>query len=179
VGVRGSIQDYGINFESLHYDSAKLHPYRGVKSGLPIPAADRWEVRYDPYRLQSIFVRDHTRGVWIDAEWSLAKRTLAPFSLDVLHAARTAVARRSDTVPGVDVLAEINRIQTGGATTVKEKKAAIRDSVNTAVVPAVAVVAEPATSIEATPSGELAAVTPDPHSPKRRAARRIDDEDEE
>ena len=73
-----SIQGYGINFEGLHYDSAELHPYRGVKSGLPLPAADRWEVRYDPYRLQSIFVRDHTRGVWIEAEWSLAKTGFGP-----------------------------------------------------------------------------------------------------
>jgi putative transposase len=174
-----SIQDYGINFESLHYDSADLHPYRGVKSGLPPPAAGRWEIRYDPYRLQSIFVRDHTRGGWIEAEWSLAKRTLAPFSLDVLRAARTAVARRSDTVPGIDVLAEINRIQTGGATTVKEKKAATRDSVNTPVVPALAVVAEPHASVESATSAELAAVTPEPRSPRRRAARRIDDGDEE
>jgi hypothetical protein len=129
--------------------------------------------------LQSIFVRDHTRGVWIEAEWSLARRTLAPFSLDVLRAARTAVARRSDTVPGVDVLAEINRIQTGGATTVKEKKAATRDSVNTPVVPALAVVAEPHASVESATSAEPAAVTPEPRSPRRRAARRIDDEDEE
>ena len=112
-----------------HYDSAELHPYRGVKSGLPPPAADRWEIRYDPYRLQSIFVRDHTRGVWIEAEWSLAKRTLAPFSLDVLRAARRAAAHRGDTVAGVDVLAEINRIQTGRAKTIKEHKAAKRDSV--------------------------------------------------
>jgi putative transposase len=174
-----SIQDYGINFESLHYDSAELHPYRGVRSGLPPPAAGRWEIRYDPYRLQSIFVRDHTRGVWIEAEWSLAKRTLAPFSLDVLRAARTAVQRRSDTVPGADVLAEINRIQTGGAATIKEKKAAARDSVNTPVVPALAVVAKPDAGVESATRIAPAAVTPAPHSPRRGAARRIDDEDEE
>ncbi len=174
-----SIQDYGINFETLHYDSVDLHPHRGVNSGLPAPAAGRWEVRYDPYRLQSIFVRDHTRGLWIEAEWSLAKRTLAPFSLDVLRAARTAVARRSDTVPGVDVLAEINRIQTGGATTVKEKKAATRDSVNAPVVPAPAVVAKPDASAVLATRGEPAEPPPEPRSPKRRAARRIDDQDEE
>jgi putative transposase len=68
-----TIQGYGINFESLHYDCPALHPYRGVKSGLPLPANDGWELRYDPYRLQSIFVRDHFRGEWIEAEWTLAR----------------------------------------------------------------------------------------------------------
>ncbi|MGA4923077.1 hypothetical protein, partial [Bacillus subtilis] len=77
----------------------------------------------------------HTRGVWIEAEWSLSKRTLAPFSLDQLRAARHAVAHRGDAAVGVDVLAEINRLQTGRTNTVKEKKAATRDSVNTPVVP--------------------------------------------
>jgi Mu transposase, C-terminal len=77
-----SIQDYAINFESLHYFSADLHRYRGVNSGLSPPAAGRWEIRYDPTGCRSIFVRDHTRGLWIEEEWSLAKRTLAPFSVD-------------------------------------------------------------------------------------------------
>ena len=168
-----SIQGYGINFEGLHYNSAELHPYRKVKSGLPLPAGDRWEVRYDPYRLQSIFVRDHTRGVWIEAEWSLAKRALAPFSVDVLRAARHAVQRRGDTAVGIDVLAEINRIQTGRAQTIKEKKAAKRDSVSTPVVPPLTVADEPET--QATTPEQI----PPPSSSRRRAARRIDDEDDE
>lgn len=167
-----SIQGYGINFEGLQYDSAELHPYRSVKSGLPLPAADRWEIRYDPYRLQSIFVRDHTRGVWIEAEWSLAKQTLAPFSLDVLRAARRAAAHRGDTAAGVDVLAEINRIQTGRAKTIKEHKAAKRDSVNTPVIPPL----PDATDPETQPTSP--APTQAPRSPRRRAARRIDDEDQ-
>jgi putative transposase len=166
-----SIQGYGINFEGLHYDSAELHPYRGVKSGLPVPAADRWEIRYDPYRLQSIFVRDHTRGVWIEAEWSLAKRTLAPFSLDVLRAARHAAQHRGDTAAGVDVLAEINRIQTGRANTIKEQQAAKRDSVSAPVIPRLPDVAKP--EMEA----DTPAPTPSPRFLRRRAARRIDDED--
>jgi putative transposase len=168
-----SIQGYGINFEGLHYDSAELHPYRGVKSGLRLPAGDRWEVRYDPYRLQSIFVRDHTRRVWIEAEWSLAKRTLAPFSLDVLRAARHAAQHRGDTAAGVDVLAEIHRIQTGRANTIKEQQAAKRDSVSTPVIPPPPIIAEPDT--EATTHRPA----PAPRSPRRRAARRIDDEDQD
>jgi len=74
---------------------------------------------------------------------------------------------------GVDVLAEINRIQTGRATTIKEKKAAKRDSVNTPVVPPLTVVAEPET-VPNTP-----APIPASGPAGRRAARRIDDEDQE
>lgn len=98
---------------------------------------------------------------------------MAPFSLDVLRAARHAVRRRGDTAVGIDVLAEINRIQTGRATTVKEKKAAKRDSVNTSVVPPLTVAAEPETQAN-TPEQ-----IPPPSSSRRRAARRIDDEDDE
>lgn len=170
-----TIQGYGINFESLHYDSPALHPYRGVKSGLPLPANDRWEVRYDPYRLQSIFVRDHFRGEWIEAEWSLAKQALAPFSLDVLRAARRAVERRGDTPSGVDVLAEINRIQTGGARTVKEQRAAKRGSVNKPVVPPLS----PVTDETRSDLASVSAINEVAASPRRRPARRIDDEGEE
>jgi len=175
-----TIQGYGVNFESLHYDSPALHPYRGVKSGLPLPANDRWEVRYDPYRLQSIFVRDHFRGEWVEAEWSLAKQALAPFSLDVLRAARQAIERRGDTPTGVDVLAEISRIQTGGARTVKELRAAKRDSVNKPVVPPLS----PATAgtrsdMETEHLASVSAINETAASPPRRPARRIDDEGEE
>ncbi|MDV3245715.1 Mu transposase C-terminal domain-containing protein [Mycobacterium avium subsp. hominissuis] len=169
-----SIQPYGINFEGLHYDSPELHPLRGVSSGLPGPARGRWEIRYDPYRLQSVFVRDHRQGRWIEAEWTLARRALAPFSLDVLRAARKAVDRRDETAPAVDVLAEINRIQTSGANTTRERKAAQRDSVNTPVVPG---------KVVADTAEDLDAVDTDPSSTpgrprQRRAARRIDIDEE-
>jgi putative transposase len=175
-----TIQGYGINFESLHYDSPALHPYRGVKSGLPLPANDRWEVRYDPYRLQSIFIRDHFRGEWIEAEWSLAKQALAPFSLDVLRAARRAVERRGDTPSGVDFLTEISRIQTGGARTVEEQRAAKRDSVNRPVVPPLSPVTDGTRSnVETEHLASVSAINETAASPRRRPARRIDDEGEE
>lgn len=175
-----TIQGYGINFESLHYDSPALHPYRGVKSGLPLPANGRWEVRYDPYRLQSIFVRDHFRGEWIEAEWSLAKQALAPFSLDVLRAARQSIERRGDSPTGVDVLAEISRIQTGGARTVKEQRAARRDSVNKPVVPPLSpVTAGSRANVETEHLASVSAINETAVGPPRRPARRIDDEGEE
>jgi putative transposase len=175
-----TIQGYGINFESLHYDNSALHPYRGVKSGLPLPANGGWEVRYDPYRLQSIFVRDHFRGQWIEAEWSLAKQALAPFSLDVLRAARKALQHRDNSPSGVDVLAEISRIQTGGARTVKEQRAAKRDSANKPVVPPLSPVAAGTDAdVNDESLASVSAINETSAAPRRRPARRIDDADED
>lgn len=172
-----SIQPYGINFEGLHYDSPQLHPYRGVGSGLPEPAHGRWEVRIDPYRLQSVYVRDHHLGQWIEAHWTLAKQALAPFSLDVLRAARRAVEGRSTAA--VDILAEINRIQTSGARTTRERKAAKRDSVNAPIIAALhlhgptEIDDQPAPRVSEAPLAAAAA-----SARRRKPARRIDEDEE-
>lgn len=171
-----SIQPYGINFEGLHYDSADLHPYRGVNSGLPEPAHGRWEIRIDPYRLQSIYVRDHHRGSWIEAHWTLAKQALAPFSLDVLRAARRAVEGRS--AAAVDILAEINRIQTSGARTTRERKAAKRDSVNAPIIGALHLCTPPEIDHDPTPQVAEPPLAAAASGPRRRPARRIDEDEE-
>lgn len=122
-----SIQPYGINFNGLHYDSPELHEYRGVRSGLPSPANGKWELHYDPARMNTIFVRDHRKGRWIEAEWSLAKKALAPFSEAVLKAALRTVKQRGSNAPAVDILAEILRIQAAPAgLSGTERKAARR-----------------------------------------------------
>ncbi|MGY1640746.1 Mu transposase C-terminal domain-containing protein [Geodermatophilus sp. SYSU D00703] len=171
-----SIQPYGINFEGLHYDSPDLHEYRGVKSGLPAPALGRWEVRFDPYRLQSIYVRDHRRGRWIEAEWTLARQTLAPFSFDVLRAAKQALAHRG-SVPAVDVLAEINRIQTSlTSDRVREHVAARRNATTDPVVPPADLPEdEPGRTTLAPGAGPLEG-SDTPRGRPRRKARRIDQE---
>jgi putative transposase len=130
-----SIQPYGINFEGLHYDSPDLHEYRCVDSGLPEPARGRWEIRYDPYRMNAIFLRDHKRVRWIQAEWTMARQALAPFSLDVRIAAKRAVSKRDRDGAGVDVLAEINRIQTGIAVSARESAVARRNATTKPVAP--------------------------------------------
>ena len=92
----------------------------------------------------------------------------------MLRAARKAVDRRDETAPAVDVLAEINRIQTSGAITTRERKAAKRDSVNTPVVPVPDVDSDPTdNSIEFEAGASVRA--PREH----KAARRIDQDEEE
>ena len=135
-----SIQPYGINHSGLIYDGPDLHPLRGQKSGLGGRAKDGWEVRYDPARMNVLFVRDHRAGRWIEAHWLLDDKALAPFSSAVLEAARKAVARRDETTPQHKVLEEIIRIQSGLDVTGKERSAARRRS--TPTVPELAVVEE-------------------------------------
>jgi len=83
---------------------------RGRKSGLGGEARGRWEVRYDPYNLRQVWIRDHLSAEWITATWSLAPQVTQPFSHEVLRAAQRALA---DTGPArsIDVLEQINRIQ--------------------------------------------------------------------
>ena len=125
-----TIQRYGVNLGGLTYDSPALDPYRGRPSGISLPraAGSRWEIRYDPYRLNRIHVRDHHAGRWIEAPWTLAQQTLAPFSIDVLHAARHAVAQRQADRPVLAdaLLSEITRIQSGRQLTNRVERSAAR-----------------------------------------------------
>lgn len=91
-------------------------------------------------------------------------------------AARKAVDRRDETASAVDVLGEISRIQTSGAITTRERKAAKRDSVNTPVVPALQVVAGAAEDIDGVDTDPSATATP---PQQRKAARRIDIDEEQ
>lgn len=168
------IQPYGINFHGLHYDSPDFHPYRGVPSGLPAPADGRWEVRYDPYRLQAIYVRDHKKGRWIEANWTLSTHLVGPFSREVLAAAKKALDGRSETVAGRDLLAEINRILTTPAGRA-ERQAAQRTQLTPAAVPDPD--AQPKPVIDPGPTAPVLIQAPDPvviDFSRRRHGRRID-----
>ena len=109
-----TVQRYGINFAGLTYDSPALGPFRNVRSGIRSPeACDKWEVRYDPYRMNRVYLRNHEAGCWVEVAWTLEAQTLAPFGIDVLRAAQAAVARRAErpAATAAALLAEINRIQ--------------------------------------------------------------------
>lgn len=174
-----TIQPYGINFESLHYDAPELHEYRGTPSGLPSPANGRWEIRHDPYRIQSIYVRDHRKKKWIEAQWSLTRHLIGPFSLDVLTAAKKALGKRTETVPGRDLLAEINRIMTAPASRA-EAQAARRASTTGPAVPMNPMPPHDGSAQELRPSENAAPPFLLPgrdaaeDAPARRRARRID-----
>lgn len=106
-----TVQPYGINFDGLTYDSDDLHPMRGRRSGVGGEAAGKWEVRYDPYNLRQIWVRDHWNDRWVTAHWGLAPQSEHPFSHEVLRAAQRAVAREQSQPTTLDLLEHINRVQ--------------------------------------------------------------------
>lgn len=130
------VQPYGVNFEGLTYQDkgGKIARLAGRPSGLPAPNANRYEVRYDPYRLDAIWVRDAHAGEWIQAHWQLSALLTAPFSQDMLKVAKRALKKSKTPLAQSDILAQLNRIQEDAATT-KEKRAANRNKTVKGAVP--------------------------------------------
>lgn len=60
------INDYGVRIDRCTYDSRALNPYRRQHSGVTAKNG-RWEVRYDPYDLTQVRVRNHHDGGWLRA----------------------------------------------------------------------------------------------------------------
>lgn len=156
------IQPYGVKVANLRYSAEELRPYIGQDSGLKGIANGRWEVHFDPWAMNSVFVRDHHKGRWIEAVWQPGQSALAPFSMEVLHSAIKAAQSRDTHATPLDYLAEINRIQTtSGPVTRAEKKAS--RSQRPAMVPV-----EPALDVD-----ELAdEPDPTPPTPLPRPARK-------
>jgi len=123
-----TVQQYGINLGGLHYDCDEIHAFRGQRSGIRGKANDRWEVRYDPGRMQVVYFRDHIEGQWIEGPWTLADRVLAPFSKAVLGAALRVTRQKTGPFSGAKVIEEILRIQSGIDVSATERRAARRRS---------------------------------------------------
>lgn len=153
-----------------------------MSSGLPAPANGKWEVRYDPHRMNAIWVRDHFKGRWIEARWIMDRQALAPFSRDVLEAAKKVIERRDGATPGKEVVAQINRILTAPASTV-EKVARRRSATSIASIPDAP--EQPAEELSEPQEPTLGVVPDRPAAPvdgttakrPRRKAKRIDLED--
>lgn len=135
-----AVQRYGVNFHGLVYDSPGLDPLRSRPSGLRHPGLNgRWEVRYDPYRMNTIWIRDHHHNTWIEAPWRLAHLSAGPFSLEILEAAKKVMQQPATHAEPTTVLAEILRIQTGLQTAAADRDATNRlrqRSTATPIIPA-------------------------------------------
>ena len=60
------------------YDDQALNPLRHQRSGVR-HRRDLWEIRFDPYDVSRVWVRDHWRGGWITLLWRQLHRVAAPF----------------------------------------------------------------------------------------------------
>ena len=73
-----AINAYGVKISYRTYDDEALNPLRLQRSGVK-DRKDLWEIRYDPYDVTRIWVRDHWRGGWITLFWKQLHRVAAPF----------------------------------------------------------------------------------------------------
>ncbi|MBD0707514.1 integrase [Streptomyces sp. CBMA291] len=73
-----AINAYGIRIKHRTYDSPELNPLRRQRSGVRTKKG-LWEVRYDPYDVSRIWVRDARADRWITVLWKHLHRVGAPF----------------------------------------------------------------------------------------------------
>ena len=99
------INSYGIKIARRTYDSPALNPYRRQSSGV---AARRglWEIRYDPYDISRIWVRNHHDQGFLEATWTHLRTAPAPFGELTWARAREILASRgSDPVTEAEIAA--------------------------------------------------------------------------
>ena len=73
-----AINAYGVKISYRTYDDQALNPLRHQRSGVR-HRKDLWEIRFDPYDVSRVWVRDHWRGGWITLFWKQLHRVAAPF----------------------------------------------------------------------------------------------------
>ena len=97
------INSYGVKIGLRTYDSRELNPYRRQNSGIQAKH-DRWEVRYDPYDISRIWIRNHHHGGWLSATWTHLRTGPVPFGeLAWTHARQIVAARGSDPVTEAEI----------------------------------------------------------------------------
>ncbi|MDV7246274.1 MULTISPECIES: Mu transposase C-terminal domain-containing protein [Rhodococcus] len=99
-----TINDYGVRIDRRTYDDRALNPYRRQHSGVTARGG-AWEVRYDPYDLTQVFVRNHHDGGWIRAAWTHLPMVSAPFADFTWRHARQIVADSGRTEEPVETAA--------------------------------------------------------------------------
>ena len=99
------INSYGVKIGLRTYDSGELNPYRRQHSGIEAKNG-RWEVRYDPYDISRIWIRNHHHGGWLSATWKHLRTAPAPFGEQAWnHARQLLAARGSDPATEAEIAA--------------------------------------------------------------------------
>ena len=87
------INSYGVRIGLRTYDSGALNPYRRQHSGIEAKGG-RWEVRYDPYDISRVWIRNHHHGGWLTATWTHLRSAPVPFGEQAWNHARQLLAAR-------------------------------------------------------------------------------------
>jgi putative transposase len=97
------INSYGVKIGLRTYDSRELNPYRRQHSGITAKHG-RWEVRYDPYDISRVWIRNHHHGGWLSATWTHLRTVPVPFGeLIWAHARQIVAARGTDPVTEAEI----------------------------------------------------------------------------
>jgi putative transposase len=100
------INSYGVKVGLRTYDSGELSPYRRQHSGIEARNG-RWEVRYDPYDISRVWIRNHHHhGGWLTATWTHLRTAPVPFGEQAWnHARQLLAARGSDPATEAEIAA--------------------------------------------------------------------------
>lgn len=90
-----AINAYGVKIRHRTYDGKTLNPYRRQHSGVSVRKG-LWEIRFDPYDVSRIWIRNHHDGGWIQAFWTHLKTAPVPFGEQAWDHARQMLARRGE-----------------------------------------------------------------------------------
>jgi hypothetical protein len=111
------VTDQGIRFKNRTYDHpAKdpdegLNPYRYQPSGLRGKKRGGWELRYNPYTPERVWLRDHQRDMWVEATFVHQHLIGAPWTQYLWDVATTEHVerggRREDEEAIAQALAEL------------------------------------------------------------------------
>jgi putative transposase len=91
-----AINAYGVKISHRVYDSDKLSPLRGQRSGVKAKH-DLWEVHQDPYDVSRVWVRNHWDGGWITVFWKHLSSSPVPFGELAWDHARQQLAAEGKT----------------------------------------------------------------------------------
>jgi len=99
------INSYGVKIGLRTYDSGELNPYRRQHSGIEARNG-RWEVRYDPYDISRVWIRNHHHGGWLTGTWTHVRTAPVPFGEQAWnHARQLLAARGSDPATETEIAA--------------------------------------------------------------------------
>ncbi|MET8646461.1 Mu transposase C-terminal domain-containing protein [Streptomyces sp. NPDC004074] len=62
------VTDKGVRIDNRTYNSELLQEYKGRQSGIP-GQGKRWQIRYSPYAPRFVWLWDHTKDDWMEAEF--------------------------------------------------------------------------------------------------------------
>jgi transposase InsO family protein len=106
-----TINDYGVRIERRTYDSKALNPLRRQHSGVNAQRG-KWEVRFDPYDLSQVWVRNHHGEGFVRAVWTHLPMVSAPFADFTWRHARQRTAGSGKPVDETSIAATLNELLT-------------------------------------------------------------------